>query len=213
MLSSRWLRGIKNHIEWLFFPFQNIVSRCEIQHPDSTAVMCSAFDFLIPGDWRLENVCAVKTWAFFVVCSLVSGVLTADDCCNWKFHFNGKGCISTTVKSCSRACLWGFFFPCMFSSRCSGHKMISLPLQTLDCEGQLHYFIYLFIFYFTVQSTLNFTRATAGPSCPVAPGRNIMFVYLRREFIPLIHWPAPLPRLEGFDFLFIYSLHFFPPAR
>lgn len=82
--------------------------------------------------------------------------------------------------------------------------MISQPHQTLDCEGRLHFFF----FYFTVRSTLNFTRATAGPSCPVAPGRNIMFVYLRREFIPLIHWPAPLRRLEGFDFLFIYSLHF-----
>lgn len=42
----------------------------------------------------------------------------------------------------------------------------------------------------------------------VAPGWNIMFVYLWREFILLIHWLAPLQRLKEFDFLFIYSLHF-----
>lgn len=38
---------------------------------------------------------------------------------------------------------------------------------------------------------------------------NIMLVYLRREFILLIHCFAVLWGLKGFDFL-IYLLHFFP---
>jgi len=38
---------------------------------------------------------------------------------------------------------------------------------------------------------------------------NIMFVYLRREFILLIHCFALLWGLKGFDFLLIYLLHFF----
>lgn len=43
---------------------------------------------------------------------------------------------------------------------------------------------------------------------PVSPCWNIMYVYLWREFILLIHWLALLQRLKEFDFLFIYSLHF-----
>lgn len=67
---------------------------------------------------------------------------------------------------------------------------------------------------FTVRSALNFTRATAVPlRPPVAPSRNIMFVYLWREFILLIHWLALLQRLKEFDFLFIYSLHFSSRGR
>lgn len=83
--------------------------------------------------------------------------------------------------------------------------MISRPLQTLDCEGRLHFF-----FFFILRSEAPSTLQERQQALPVLwlPGRNIMFVYLRREFIPLIHWPAPLRRLEGFDFLFIYSLHF-----
>lgn len=38
---------------------------------------------------------------------------------------------------------------------------------------------------------------------------NIMFVYLRREFILLIHCFALLWGLNGFDFLLIYLLHLF----
>lgn len=51
-------------------------------------------------------------------------------------------------------------------------------------------------------------RGRRQPLCPVAPSWNIMFVYLWREFILLIHWLALLQRLKEFDFHFIYPLHF-----
>lgn len=88
------------------------------------------------------------------------------DGCNSKFHFNGKGRISPTVKSCSRACLWVCFFSCMFSSRCSGHKMISQPLQTLDCEGRLHFFFFIyFLFYGPKRPQLYKSDSRAFLSC------------------------------------------------
>lgn len=57
-----------------------------------------------------------------------------------------------------------------------------------------------------------FTRAAAVLSCHTAPSWNIMFVYLRRKFIPLIHCLALLQRLKEFDFLFYLFASFFPPA-
>lgn len=61
----------------------------------------------------------------------------------------------------------------------------------LDCEGGC---------VFTVRSALNFTAMAPALSCPFSPSRNIMFVYLWREFIPLIHWLALLQRMKEFDF-------------
>lgn len=92
----------------------------------------------------------------------------------------------------------------MFSSHCFGYKDL-LARDFLDCEGGS--------FYGPEHSELY--KSDSGPSCPVAPSRNIMFIsgYLWREFILLIHWPALLQRLEEFDFLFIYSLHFSSSRR
>lgn len=53
----------------------------------------------------------------------------------------------------------------------------------------------------------------SGPFRPAAPSWNIMFVYLQREFILLIHWLALPQRPKEFDFAFIYSLHFFRPWK
>lgn len=41
-----------------------------------------------------------------------------------------------------------FFFSYMFSSRCLGHKMIPQPLQPLDCENRLLFYVFIyFLFY------------------------------------------------------------------
>lgn len=72
----------------------------------------------------------------------------------------------------------------------------------LDCKGGS---------VFTVRSALNFTAVASALSCPSS--RNIMFVYLWREFILLIHWLALLQWMKEFDSfpLFIYP-SIFPPV-
>lgn len=84
------------------------------------------------------------------------------------------------------------------SFTCKGLRARGFP----DWEGGF------FFFFFLRSEALWTLRERQRPFRPMAPSWNIMFVYLWREFILLIHWLALLQRLKEFDFLFIYSLHF-----
>lgn len=91
--------------------------------------------------------------------------------------------------------------PVLFHHIGSSYKGLAAA-DFLDCESGC---------VFTVRSALNFTAMAPALSCPFSPSRNIMFVYLWREFIPLIHWLALLQRMKEFDFSLPSS--FIPPAE
>lgn len=92
--------------------------------------------------------------------------------------------------------------PTLFHHIEPSYKGLAAP-DFLDCKGGS---------VFTVRSVLNFTAVASALSCPFSPSRNIMFVYLWREFILLIHWLALSQWMKEFHFPPLYPF-IFPPAE